>query len=92
MAEDGVPEILQADRMGHAVPGMRGVCTHISDGMIADLLKALTARWKASLVERVAYSPHSPVAMLDDLLAPYRRGRRNPSRRNRAKTQNAPSG
>jgi integrase len=33
MAEDGIPEVLQAERMGHAVPGMRGVYTHISDAM-----------------------------------------------------------
>jgi hypothetical protein len=72
MAEDGIPEILQALRLGHSVPGMRGVYTHVSDAMRAELKRALQARWENSLLDRAAIAPHSPVRLLDGLLAPYR--------------------
>lgn len=72
MAEDGIPEILQALRLGHSVPGMRGVYTHVSDAMRAELRHALQARWETSLRDRAAIAPHSPVQLLDGLLAPYR--------------------
>lgn len=72
MAELGVPEILQAERMGHAVPGMRGVYTHVSEKMRADMLAGLTRLWEESLATRAAICPHSPVGVLDELLAAYR--------------------
>jgi integrase len=72
MAEDGIPEILQALRLGHSVPGMRGVYTHVSDAMRAELKRALQDRWETSLRERAAIAPYSPVPLLDGLLAPYR--------------------
>ena len=31
MAEDGIPEILAEQRLGHQVPGMRGLYAHVSD-------------------------------------------------------------
>ena len=65
-------EVLQARRLGHEVPGMRGVYTHVSDAMRAELKDALQARWTASLRARAAIDPHSPVPLLDELLAPYR--------------------
>jgi hypothetical protein len=46
MAENGIPEILQAVRLGHSVPGMRGVYTHVSDSMRAELEHALQTRWE----------------------------------------------
>ncbi|MCC5579641.1 hypothetical protein IMZ11_28830 [Microtetraspora sp. AC03309] len=76
MAELGVPEILQAERMGHAVPGMRGVYTHVSEGMRADLRAGLQRLWEESLARRAGYSQHSPVAVPDELLKPYREGRK----------------
>ena len=72
MTEDGIPEIVQALRLGHTIPGMRGVYTHVSDTMRTDLKQALQARWEASLRDRAAISPHSPVPLLDGLLAPNR--------------------
>jgi hypothetical protein len=33
MAEDGIPGILAEQRLGHQVPGMRGLYTHASDRM-----------------------------------------------------------
>ncbi len=75
MAEDGIPDILAERRLGHEVPGMRGLYTHVSDRMRATLTKALQARWEDSLRDRAAIHPHSPVPLLDELLSPYRRQR-----------------
>ncbi len=72
MAEDGTPEILAEQRIGHDVPGMRGLYTHVSDSMRQDLTGTLQTRWEASLRARANISPHSPLPMLDELLAPYR--------------------
>ncbi|HEY8456523.1 MAG TPA: hypothetical protein VIL34_13090 [Actinopolymorphaceae bacterium] len=33
MDEAGIPYVLQSERMGHEVPGMRGVSSHISERM-----------------------------------------------------------
>src|SRR6185437_15614689 len=52
MAEDGVPEILAERCLGHEVPGMRGLYTHVSDRMRDDLKAALQARWEQSLRPR----------------------------------------
>lgn len=63
---------LQAERMGHEVPGMRGVYTHIADEWRADLRSGLQRIWEETLEARARLSPHSAVPLLDDLLAPYR--------------------
>lgn len=72
MTEDGIPEILAEQRLGHEIPGMRGLYTHVSDRMRQDLTAALQARWEDSLRARAALSPHSPLPLLDTLLAPHR--------------------
>ncbi len=72
MAEDGIPEILAEQRLGHQVPGMRGLYAHASQRMRDELTAALQARWAESLRERAAIDPHPPVPLLDNLLAPYR--------------------
>jgi hypothetical protein len=51
---------------------MRGLYAHASDRMRDDLRAALQARWDESLRERAAIHPHSPVPLLDELLAPHR--------------------
>ena len=71
MAEDGIPEILAEQRLGHEVPGMRGLYAHASDRMRDDLKRALEAGWLDSLSARAAIHPHSPVALLDELLARF---------------------
>ena len=73
MADDGIPDILAEQRLGHEVPGMRGLYTHVSDRMRDALVRALQARWEDSLRARAAIRPHSPVPLLDELLALYRR-------------------
>jgi integrase len=73
MDEDGIPEVLKTERMGHEMPGMHGVYGHVSPGMRATLKAALQARWEGALRERAKLSPHSIVPTLDALLAPHRR-------------------
>jgi integrase len=72
MAEDGIPEILAEQRLGHQIPGMRGLYAHVSDRMRDDLKQALQARWEESLRDRAAINPHSPIPLLDKLPAPLR--------------------
>jgi hypothetical protein len=72
MDEDGIPEVLKAERMGHEMPGMHGVYGHVSPAMRADLKAALHERWEASLHERARLSPRSIVPVLDALLADSR--------------------
>ena len=72
MAEDGIPEILAEQRLGHEVPGMRGLYAHASDRMRDDLKAALQARWDDSLRARAAIHGCSPVPLLDELLNPFR--------------------
>ena len=43
-SEDGVPEILAEQRLGHQVPGMRGLYAHASLQMREKLTAALQAR------------------------------------------------
>ena len=76
MAEDGIPEILAEQRLGHDVPGMRGLYAHVSPRMRDDLVAALQARWEKSLRERASIDPRSPVLSLDNLLAPFRAGQK----------------
>ena len=72
MAEDGIPEILAEQRLGHQVPGMRGLYAHASQRMREDLTAALQARWEESLRQRAAIDSRSPVPLLDHLLTPFR--------------------
>jgi hypothetical protein len=72
MDEDGIPEVLKTERMGHEMTGMHGVYGHVSPAMRADLKAALQERWEASLRERARLSVRSMVPTLDDLLAAYR--------------------
>jgi integrase len=72
MIEDAIPEILAEIRLGHLVPGMRGLYSHVSDRMRDELKDALQARWESSLKERFALAPYSMVPVLDSLLAPLR--------------------
>jgi hypothetical protein len=51
---------------------MRGLCAHASRQMRGKLTAALQARWEESLRRRAAIDPHSPVPLLDNLLAPFR--------------------
>ena len=69
MEEARVSDLLRAERMGHEIPGMRGVYGHVSPAMRADLKADLQERWAASLRDRARLSPRSIVPTLDGLLA-----------------------
>ena len=73
MDEDGIPEVLKTERMGHELPGMHGVYGHVSAAMQAELKAALQGRWEQSLRERARLSPRSVVPALGSLLAAHRR-------------------
>jgi integrase len=64
----GVRYVLQSERMGHEVPGMRGVYSHITPRMRADLRDDLQELWEASLHERALLADRSAVALLDGIL------------------------
>ncbi len=53
---------------------MRGLYAHASQRMRDELTAALQTRWDESLRQRGAIDSHSPVPLLDDLLAPLRAG------------------
>ena len=68
MDEVGTSYVLQSERMGHEVPGMRGVYSHISKRMRTGLVDALQELWEESLSERANIAPRSAVNVLDALL------------------------
>ncbi|MGW4406585.1 hypothetical protein ACWEJ6_21325 [Nonomuraea sp. NPDC004702] len=77
----GTPLQLRDDRMGHASPemrGMRGTYTHVSRESRAWLRDQLERLWQDALARRAWFGLHSPVAVLDELLAPFRDGEREP--------------
>ena len=45
--------------------------THVSERMRDTLIQALQARWDDSLRARAAICGHSPIPLLDEMLAPY---------------------
>jgi integrase len=65
----GVRYVLQSERMGHEVPGMRGVYSHITPRMRAEMKARLQELWEASLHERTLLAERSSVAILDSILA-----------------------
>ncbi|MFE3452451.1 hypothetical protein ACFXJ8_26355 [Nonomuraea sp. NPDC059194] len=69
----GVKYVMVADRMGHLIPGMRGVYSHPTDEMRSECVTVLERLWEEALVARAALPPSS-VPMLERLLAPYREG------------------
>ena len=69
MDEAGITDVLKSERMGHEVPGMRGVYGHVSASMRAELTAALQERWETARRERARLFPRSIVPVLDALLA-----------------------
>ena len=49
MAEDGLPEVARAARLGHTLPGMANVYEHLTPAMIRRTLQCLTRRWHQSI-------------------------------------------
>lgn len=70
-------------RMGHAgedkeSSSMWARYTHVSDEMVLRALDGLQRLFETSLAMRAAISLHSPVRVLDEMLAPFRDGRKQP--------------
>jgi hypothetical protein len=65
--------VLQAERTGHEVPGMRGIYTHVAPQWRVDLMDGLQRTWEASLDQRAGISPRLAVPLLDGLLAVLRK-------------------
>ncbi|MBT2212440.1 hypothetical protein [Actinomadura sp. NEAU-AAG7] len=78
MIEDGVPEVLQAERLGHALPGIRGVYSYVSDAMRIELKAKLQRRWEEALRERLLLSATSSVPLLNELLEAAQQKKRRP--------------
>ena len=72
MEEAGISDLLRSERMGHEVPGMRGVYGHVTPAMREALTTMLQERWETSLRERARLTPRSIVPVLDVLLAAQR--------------------
>jgi integrase len=68
MDEDGIPYVAQSEQMGHEVPGMRGIYSHVTDRMLSEIRDALQRRWEESLRARAALSPTSAVPALNAAL------------------------
>lgn len=68
MDNAGIPYVLQSERMGHEVPGMRGTYAHPTPEMRAALLAALQRLWEDALASRARLAPRSGVPTLDALL------------------------
>jgi integrase len=47
LIEDGIPEIVQARRLGHRLSGVRGIYSHVTPAMRRHVIDALQARWAA---------------------------------------------
>lgn len=69
MIEDRIPEILQHDRLGHAMGGIGATYSHVSAAMRGELVGALELRWERALAARAALAAGSPVRVLDRWLA-----------------------
>jgi integrase len=46
LIEDGIPEIVQARRLGHRLPGVRGIYSHVTPPMQQHLVQSLQHRWE----------------------------------------------
>jgi len=53
LIEDGAPEVAQAKRLGHRIPGIRGIYSHVSAVVEQRLVDGLQQRWSTT-------APHPP--------------------------------
>jgi integrase len=48
LIEDDIPEIAQAKRLGHRLPGVRGIYSHVTPAMQQRITDALQQRWQTT--------------------------------------------
>jgi integrase len=65
MIEDNIPEVAQAARIGHRLPGVRGIYSHVTLAMEQTIADALQCRWDHS-TGVMAIRPQ-PLDDIDDL-------------------------
>ncbi len=68
MIELHTPARLMDAQMGHADGSVQALYSHVTEGMIRELLDGLTQKRDGALAERRLLNPGSPVAALDRLL------------------------
>jgi integrase len=48
LIEDDIPEVAQAKRLGHRLPGVRGIYSHVTPAMNQRIIDRLQDRWRAT--------------------------------------------
>ncbi|HEY3503382.1 MAG TPA: hypothetical protein VGN37_11450 [Actinocatenispora sp.] len=69
MDEADVARAVKTERMGHELPGMQAIYSHISPTMRDHLVTVLERLWSRSLADRARMHPSSTVPIVDRLLA-----------------------
>ncbi|GAA1748511.1 tyrosine-type recombinase/integrase [Streptomonospora arabica] len=68
LADDGIPEVGRAARLGHRMPGMADVYEHVTPETKTRILEALTRRWENSLT-RLDHAERRKLALIVPELA-----------------------
>jgi integrase len=62
LIEDDIPEIAQAQRLGHRLPGIRGVYSHVTPTMQHRITDSLETRWQTNRPRHLRAVPNPPEA------------------------------
>ena len=54
LIEDDIPEIAQARRLGHHIPGVRGIYSHVTPAMTQRIVTSPEHRWHATTPRKPA--------------------------------------
>jgi integrase len=66
LIEDGIPEVVQARRLGHRLGGVRGIYSHVTPAMRRRLVDVLQARWHTARPTVSTGDPGAPPAATDE--------------------------